>query len=533
MNYKEHNREIAAIYDRLSDDDEQDGTSVSIETQRKINADFCKSNGIIVYDFYDDDGYSGTNFNRPGFRRMMEDAKAKKFNTIVVKDLSRFGRNYIQMGAYLSEILPAMGIRFIAIHDSVDSIKTNVDYDLTISIKNVFNEYYPADCSRKTRMAFIAKASHGEFIGSQAPYGYKKSEADKHVLEIDEVTAPTVVWMFQAAAYLGYGYEKIARELRDRKVITPAAYQAKRANKPYEKDPYEWNFVTVYRMLENQTYLGHLVSGKRRKLSFKSDRIVKKPKEEWIIVENMFPALIDQALWDDAHTALKRRKRESNTGFDNIFAGLIKCDKCGCALGIANASNRSAYYLCNRYKKKGPTYCSSHYILYRELYDAVLTDLQEMLKSLQDDKEHFIEGVLQKVQSACGSEQGGIEKEIETLTFRITELKKRFEQLYEDRLSGILSDQKFKELSEKCESEQTTAEIRLGVLQQQLDTQDVTDREVEGFIRLAKQYQCPTTLDRELLNRLIDSITIGDRTKEGSVCQQTITVNYKFIGNIA
>ena len=158
MNYREQSKDIAAIYDRLSDDDEQDGTSISIETQRKINSDYCKANGMIVYDFYDDDGYSGTNFNRPSFQRMMEDAKAKKFNIIVVKDLSRFGRNYIQMGAYLSEILPAMGIRFIAIHDSVDSIKTNVDYDLTIPIKNVFNEYYPADCSRKTRMAFITKA---------------------------------------------------------------------------------------------------------------------------------------------------------------------------------------------------------------------------------------------------------------------------------------------------------------------------------------------------------------------------------------
>ena len=354
MNYKEQSKIIAAIYNRLSDDDEQDGTSISIETQRKINSDFCKSNGMIIYDYYDDDGYSGTNFNRPNFLRMMEDAKAKKFNVVVVKDLSRFGRNYLQVGAYLSEIFPSMGIRFIAIHDSVDSIKTNVDYDLTIPIKNVFNEYYPADCSRKTRMAFITKASHGEFIGSQAPYGYKKSEEDKHVLEIDEVTAPTVVWMFQAAAYQGYGFEKIARILRDKKVITPAAYQAKRANRPYDKDPYEWNFVTVYRMFENQTYLGHLVSGKRRKASFKSKRVVNKPEDEWIVVENMFPALIDRQLWDDAHSALKRRKRDTKSGFDNIFSGLLKCDQCGCALGIASSPSRNVYYMCNKYKKKGP-----------------------------------------------------------------------------------------------------------------------------------------------------------------------------------
>lgn len=533
MNYREQSKDIAAIYDRLSDDDEQDGTSISIETQRKINSDYCKANGMIVYDFYDDDGYSGTNFNRPSFQRMMEDAKAKKFNIIVVKDLSRFGRNYIQMGAYLSEILPAMGIRFIAIHDSVDSIKTNVDYDLTIPIKNVFNEYYPADCSRKTRMAFITKASHGEFIGSQAPYGYRKSQADKHVLEIDEVTAPTVVWMFQVAAYQGYGYEKIARVLKEKQVITPAAYQAKRANRPYNKDPYEWNFVTVYRMFENQTYLGHLVSGKRRKASFKSKRIVKKPEDEWIVVKDMFPALIDQQLWDDAHTSLKRRKRDTQTGFDNIFAGLLKCDKCGYALGLASANHRDAYYMCNKYKKKGPTYCSSHYILYHELYDTVLSDLRDTLQTIQSDRQTFMETVLRKVEEASGSEQKGIEQEIQSLEERISVLDKRYDQLYEDRLSGLISNQKFKELSGKCEAEQTSLSERLEILQRQIESQGVGESEIEGFVRLAEMHEAPTKLDRELLNRLIDSIEIGDRIKDPAGNRQSITVNYKFIGKIA
>jgi DNA invertase Pin-like site-specific DNA recombinase len=533
MSYKEQSKDIAAIYDRLSDDDEQDGTSISIETQRKINSDYCKTNGILIYDFYDDDGYSGTNFNRPSFQRMMEDARAKKFNIIVVKDLSRFGRNYIQMGSYLSEILPAMGIRFIAIHDSVDSIKTNVDYDLTIPIKNVFNEYYPADCSRKTRMAFITKASHGEFIGSQAPYGYRKSEADKHVLEIDEVTAPTVVWMFQAAAYLGYGYEKIARALKERRVITPAAYQAKRANRPYEKDPYEWNFVTVYRMFENQTYLGHLVSGKRRKASFKSKRIVKKPEEEWIVVKDIFPALIDQRLWDDAHAALKHRKRETKSGFDNIFAGLLKCDKCGYSLGIASANHRDAYYMCNKYKKKGPSYCSSHYILYYELYDSILTDLRETLQTIQTDRKIFVDTVLRKVEESCGCERKGIEQEMQSLHDRISSLDKRYEQLYEDRLSGLISNQKFKELSGKCETEQGSLSERLEILQQKIKSQGIGVSEIEDFVRLVEKYETPTKLDRELLNRLIDSIEIGDRIKEPEGTKQSITINYKFVGKIA
>ena len=212
-----------------------------------------------------------------------------------------------------------------------------------IPIKNVFNEFYPADCSHKVKQAFVSKAKNGEFIGSQAAYGLKKCESDKHMLEFDEETAPIVRWMFEMAAYHGYGYNKIARALTQQKVITPAAYQAQKAGREYNKDPYEWNLVTVYRMMENQTYLGHLVSGKRRKLSYKSKKIVRQDESEWIVVKNQFPALISEQLWEDAHKALGSRKRESKSGTENIFAGLIKCEKCGYALGICNASDRDNY----------------------------------------------------------------------------------------------------------------------------------------------------------------------------------------------
>ena len=256
MNYTEQSsRIIAGCYCRLSDDDDRDGTSVSIETQMRILSDYCREQRFTVYDHYCDDGFTGTNFNRPSFKRMMRDAENGLINAIIVKDLSRFGRNHVQVGNFMSEILPNMGVRFIAIGDNVDSADGNLDYDLMVPIKNVFNEFYPADCSRKTRQAFIAKAQSGEFIGSQAPYGYKKSKNDKHILEIDEVTAPTVTWIFEMAAYHGYGYNKIARVLTDRKIITPAAYQAQQAGREYDKDPYEWNLATIYKMFENATYL--------------------------------------------------------------------------------------------------------------------------------------------------------------------------------------------------------------------------------------------------------------------------------------
>jgi len=533
MNYTEQSsRIIAGCYCRLSDDDDRDGTSVSIETQSKILGDYCREHRFTVYEYYQDDGFSGTNFNRPGFKRMMKDAENGLINAIVVKDLSRFGRNHVQVGNYMDEILPSMGIRFIAIGDNVDSDNNSLEYDLMVPIKNVFNEFYPADCSRKTRQAFIAKAQSGEFIGSQAPYGYKKSKDDKHVLEIDEVTAPTVTWIFEMAAYHGYGYNKIARVLTERKIITPAAYQAQQAGREYSKDPYEWNLGTVYKMFENETYLGHLVSGKRRKASFKSKRVIKTAEEQWIVVKDMFPALISDQLWNDAHHRLETRKQQSKSGAENIFAGLLKCNKCGYSLGIANAKDRSNYYLCNTYKKKGPERCSSHYITYKELYEVVLHDIQHVLYQVMNNKEEFLRMVMAKINADADTADCQIEQEITSLQNRISELEARFDRLYNDRLDGILSDKKFKEMSAKCESEQETLTAKLTELQKQLDKGAATEADVKQFMKIAEDYWGVTSLDKQLLNRLVESIVIGERTKNGAGVEQEIAINYRFVGQL-
>lgn len=533
MNYTEQGKRInAACYCRLSDDDDHDGTSVSIETQMKILSDYCREKHFSVYDHYCDDGFTGTNFNRPSFKRMMRDAENGLINAIIVKDLSRFGRNHVQVGNYMSEILPSMGIRFIAIGDNVDSADGNLDYDLMVPIKNVFNEFYPADCSRKTKQAFIAKAQSGEFIGSQAPYGYKKSQNDKHILEIDEVTAPTVTWIFEMAAYHGYGYNKIARVLTDHKIITPAAYQAQQKGREYKKDPYEWNLATVYKMFENETYLGHLVSGKRRKASFKSKRIIRTSEDQWIVVKDVFPALISDQLWRDAHKRLKTRKVESKSGFVNIFAGLLKCDRCGYALGIANAKDRNNYFVCNTYKKKGSQRCSSHYILYDDLYEIVLRDIQQVLYEVKNNEEEFFNMVMAKLNADDITSEQQSEREIETLEKRISELESKFDRLYDDRLDGILSDKKFKELSSKCEAEQEVVSARLAELKAQMADRTDSRQGIAEFMRTVEQYDEVTELDEELLNRLVDSIVVGDRIRTAFGCEQEITVNYKFIGTV-
>jgi len=400
-----------------------------------------------------DDGFTGTNFQRPAFQRMMEDARNGKVNTIVVKDLSRFGREHLQVGNYLQVVLPEMRIRFIAIGDDVDSAKGSLDYDLMVPIKNIFNEYYPADCSRKTRQALKTKAENGEFIAARAPYGYRKSKDDKHILEIDEQTAPIVREIFELAAYHSYGYDKIARELRSRKVLTPSAYTAQSEGKSYTKDPYDWNLTSVYNMLNNRTYLGHCVNGKRTVLSFKNKRVVRKAEDEWIVVENVFPPLITEQLWNDTHERLKTRKHESTTGFVNLFAGLLKCDHCGKGLGLSNTKDHSNYYVCNTYKKKGPAKCTSHYLPYDDLYGLVLTEVQRALLAVKANREAFIQSVQAKLNAGDETRKKALEKERDELAARVADLSKKYRQLYDDRYKGILSDRMFMELSAECEAE--------------------------------------------------------------------------------
>lgn len=481
---------------------------------------------------YIDDGFTGTNFERPNFKRMMSDLNNGTVNMVVVKDLSRLGRNYIETGRLIEETFPEIGARFIAVGDDVDTDRENLDLDLMLPMKNIFNQYYPADCSRKTRQAFKTKALRGEFIGSTAPYGYKKSVDDKHVLEIDKSTAPTIKWIFEMVAYHGYGYNKIARVLSKKKILTPTAYQAELNGKNYNKDPYDWNLASVRKMLENQVYLGHTINGKKRKISFKSKRVISQPESKWIMVENTHEPIISKQLWNDAHKRLDSRKRASKTGNVNIFAGLLKCDTCGCALGVANTSSRKNYYSCNTYKRKGKEACSIHYILKDDLYDIVLADIQKKLKVVKLNEEDFIKRVQKKLGSTDNHQKECVLKEISSLEIKIKSLDNKFDKLYEDRLEGVISDKRFKEMSGKCEDEQQKLSIRLDELKEHLNQQTEIKVNVSSFVETIKQYTDVKGLDKELLNRFIDKIVIGDKVKNDNGYTQRITIYYKFLGSL-
>lgn len=523
---------IAACYCRLSKEDELDGSSISIETQQKILGDYCEHHHIIIYDYYIDDGWSGTNFQRPSFNRMLGDIELGKINMVVVKDLSRFGRNYIETGHFLENYFPEKNVRFVAVGDNVDT-QNEYDYDdLIIPIRNLFNQAYPADISKKIRQAFKTKALCGEFFGAYAPYGYKKSKANKNILEVDAEASETVVHIFKLVAYEGYGYKKLSKKLRKDKILMPSAYRAKCEGKPIGDNPYNWNAISLKLILNNQVYLGRMVNAKTRKISFKNKKIVKVPQEDWIVVENTHPPIISMQLWNDAHKKLNGRKRVCNTGETHMFAGLVYCDSCGSTLSMAHNGSGHKVLSCTRYKQKGRDMCSCHYIRYDDLYKVVLNDIKSHIAQLNIDEKAFTARVKKQHDALNGTDTDKIEKRIHEYEEQQEEYDKRFYTLYNDRLTGLLPEDKFTMLSKRIESEQQEVKSHIDALNSQLDDCKNEESKIQRFLDILREIEDLNSLDKVLLNKLIDKIIVSEREIADGKRLQNIEIYYKFIGNI-
>lgn len=532
MGYLGQNKNyVAACYARLSVDDMQDGTSVSIDTQKKILEDYCKNNNIIIYDFYCDDGYTGTNFDRPSFKRMLKDAENKQFNMVIVKDLSRFGREYIGVGEYIESYFPQRQIRFVAIGDNFDSELKNGDLDFIVPMKNLFNQFYPADCSRKVRQALKAKAARGEFTGAKAPYGYKKSPEDKHKLIVDDETAPVVVRIFELIAYHGYGYTKVAKTFSEEKILTPYATHMRNENKPCEKNPYDWNLGSVSAILHNETYIGNLVSGLRETISFKNKKVVKKDRDDCVIVEGIFPSLVSKQLWDDAHKRVKERKRKNSSSGMNIFAGLIRCDKCGKVLGLSGRTDGRTYYCCETYKKKGKQVCTSHYTLYEDLYNTVLTNVRNTVKQITKQQFDFNSMVMNSISDEIESHET-YQQKICRVEEQIRKLNNKFDQMYQDKLEGIISLDKFKELVKADEEKIKVLQQNLKELRKMEMVEKDREKYVQSFVDKIEEIGEVRELNPLILNTLIDKIVVGERLLVDGLYEQEITIFYKFENEI-
>ena len=527
----------AALYCRLSVDDGNFGGSVSIETQKILLEQYCKDHKITDYKFYCDAGCSGTNFDRPSFKKMLSDIDEGKINLVIVKDLSRFGRNYVEAGMYVQRFTDS-NIRFIAADDNYDSL-VNSD-DLLFPIKNVVNEMYARDVSKKTKAAKKAKARDGQFIGSKAPFGYKIDPNDRHHLIVDEPAAQVVKRIFRLASE-GVGYNKMAKIFREEKVLTPIAYF--NLNNPdyfksdYWRKEFDWHVTSIRAILNNEVYLGKLVYGKQRNKSMKSKEKVRNPKEDWIVVENCHEPIITQELWDTVHKILNAKHRPAKAGEVQMFAGLLYCSDCGHCLTYSQKQRKDGSYhgaySCWMYKTHGKEYCASHYITFDTIYELVLIDIQRNLFQYRKNTDKFKSILSRKYQSDSQKQAEQITLEYEQKQKRCEELDKIISRLYEDNVLGRIGDERYESMSQSYELEQVEIKKALPILKSKIDELKRQSDCADNFINVIKKYTIIDKLDAAILNELIDKIVVHhkEQAEDGRTFQQ-IEIYYRFVGKL-
>ena len=527
----------AALYCRLSVDDGNFGGSVSIETQKILLEQYCKDHKITDYKFYCDDGCSGTNFDRPSFKKMLSDIDEGKINLVIVKDLSRFGRNYVEAGMYVQRFTDS-NIRFIAADDNYDSL-VNSD-DLLFPIKNVVNEMYARDVSKKTKAAKKAKARDGQFIGSKAPFGYKIDPNDRHHLIVDEPAAQVVKRIFGLASE-GVGYNKMAKIFREEKVLTPIAYF--NLNNPdyfksdYWRKEFDWHVTSIRAILNNEVYLGKLVYGKQRNKSMKSKEKVRNPKEDWIVVENCHEPIITQELWDTVHKILNAKHRPAKAGEVQMFAGFLYCSDCGHCLTYSQKQRKDGSYhgaySCWMYKTHGKEYCASHYITFDTIYELVLIDIQRNLFQYRKNTDKFKSILSRKYQSDSQKQAEQITLEYEQKQKRCEELDKIISRLYEDNVLGRIGDERYESMSQSYELEQVEIKKALPILKSKIDELKRQSDCADNFINVIKKYTIIDKLDAAILNELIDKIVVHhkEQAEDGRTFQQ-IEIYYRFVGKL-
>ena len=530
-----------ALYMRLSRDDENYGDSVSIETQRTILRQFAKENQLHVMDEYIDDGWSGTNFERPNFKRMMDDVESGKINCIVTKDLSRFGREHVMMDYYLEFVFPEKKIRYIAVSDNEDTEKGLSDF---VPFKNLFNEWFAKDTSRKVKTALHAKFAAGQHICTYAPIGYKKHSEVKNLLEIDEETRWIVEKIFDLA-YRGAGAAKITNILIDEQIPTAGWLNYTRygkfahiyADAPEEKR-YAWTISQVKCILKDEIYIGNSVHGKQTNISYKNKKKIRKPQEEWFRVENTHAAIISKDVFDQVQEQIASRRRKQQDGTTQIFAGLVKCADCGWAMSFGTNKQNSkpySYFNCTSYRQFGKKHatCTAHYIRYDTLYTYVHARLMYWWQQAQADEAKLTERILK-----AGDKENDAQTKARTASLtraekRKDELDRLFSKLYEDWASERITEYNFNTLSKKYQTEQEELLVKIDKLTAELSAEQQSVIDAEKWIASIKKCARPTELTADLLNSLIEKIVIheGKDSKNGMKAQP-IEIYYRFIGKI-
>ena len=522
----------AAIYCRLSKDDDLDGESASIANQRDMLENYCKRQGWEVTAVYQDDGYTGLNMERPDLKRMLKAIERRQVNLVITKDLSRLGRNYLQTGTLIEDFFPRHGVRYIAMNDGIDTLRENNDI---APFKNILNEMYSKDISKKVHSSYLLKAQKGKFTGCIAPFGYRKDPEDKNHLLVDEETAPIVRLIFSWALN-GHGPNYIRRRLEEQKIPCPTWWNRERGfrnvrTKWEKQDPengrYMWDFSVIKDILMNPVYTGAIASQKTD-YRFKIGTIREKKPEDWIVVEGQHEPLVDKKSFDIVQEKLKSRQRPRNTGEISLFAGLIKCGECGKSLTVrmTNDKHPKQIYSCKTYNAYGKNHCSQHRIDLDTLSTLVLHKIRECANAALVDGE----AVADRLSDSCKAQQKGqreaLERSLAKDEERIEVLEKLVMRLYEDMVAGRVSETNFQLLMEKTQKEQKELKERVDKTRKLLHDEIQLADDAQQWIESIQAYRDITELDAATLNRLIKEIIVHESIDDDKTRHISIEIHF-------
>ena len=522
----------AAIYCRLSKDDDLDGESASIANQRDMLEHYCEKQGWEVVEVYQDDGYTGLNMERPDLKRMIKAIERRQVNLVITKDLSRLGRNYLQTGYLIEDFFPRNGVRYIAMNDGIDTLRENNDI---APFKNILNEMYSKDISKKVHSSYLLKAQKGEFTGCVAPFGYRKDPEDKNHLLVDEETAPIVRQIFRWALE-GHGPNFIRSRLEEQKVPCPTWWNRERGirnvrTKWEKQDPvngrYMWDFSVIKDILVNPVYAGAIASQKKD-YRFKIGTIGEKKPQDWIVVEQRHEPLIDCKSFAIVQDKLKSRQRPRQNGETSLFAGLIKCGECGKSLTIrtTHAKHPQQIYACKTYGAYGKTHGSQHRVEYDTLYRLVLNKIRECASAALMDGE----AIAGKLTDTCEAEQKGQreawERSLAKDEERIEVLEKMVLRLYEDMMAGRISDTNFNLMLGRTQTEQAELKARVEEARKRLSDEAKIESDARQWIDAIQEYADITELDAATLNRLIKEIVVHERIDSDKTRHISIEIHF-------
>ena len=528
-------RDVTAfLYERLSRDDNLEGESYSIGNQKKLLTKVAKEKGYTNLVHFLDDGISGVTMDRPGFNDMMEQLAAGKAAAVFVKDLSRLGRNYIEVGRLTEEFFPEHDIRLVAVSDNIDTAEGENEL---APIRNLFNEWYARDISKKRRISNKIKGNAGEPMGPP-PYGYKKDPDDPKRWVVDEEAAQVVRRIFHMTVD-GYGTEQIATILSEEKVLTPIAYwREKGVNRPGKsklRGPYMWNSSTITHILSLQEYCGDILNFKTYSKSYKNKKRLANDRENWVIFQDVHEPIIERAVFEQVQQKRgKIRKRRTHEGERNMFSGLLVCADCGHNLHFHfNQGNPDIkYFNCSNYKGNRGTCTSTHYIRVDFLEQVVLGEIRRLTKFSSQFEDEFVKAVIGHSQQAEATDRKLKEKELKALQARDEELDGLFERIYEDNVSGKLSDDRFARMSKRYEEEQKELAEKIKALRAEIDKQSSQSMTTDMFISLVRKYTRARKLTPRMLNELIEKIEVFNAEKVDGVWEQRLRIHYNCVGAI-